>query len=169
VTTVTPLELAILRSLWRRGQATVREVQADLAAERPLAYTTVMTVLDRLFRKGLTTRTRRSRAHVYEPAVAEARLRSDALAGLLDTWFGGDPVALRAFLETGDVPAPGPNVSDGVSDGATDGTRHLDSETGQAGGGRADVPGTEPPHGAPSPARPAGRPGERPPIDDSLL
>ena len=51
-TNLTPLELAIMKSLWRRGSAVVREVQADLLPERKLAYTTVMTVMDRLFKKG---------------------------------------------------------------------------------------------------------------------
>jgi predicted transcriptional regulator len=107
LTTLTPVELAIMKSLWGRRTARVRDVQADLMPHRKLAYTTVMTVLDRLFRKGVVRRTKRSRAHVYEPAFSEAALRSDAVRGLLDDYFGGSSRALREFLDGGqEVGAP---------------------------------------------------------------
>lgn len=105
----------MMKSLWRRRRARVREVRSDLQPDRKLAYTTVMTVLDRLFRKGIVTRTRESRAHVYEPAVSEARVRADAVGGLLEDFFSGSKAALRTYLENGEagservtLPPPGP-------------------------------------------------------------
>ena len=69
------LEAAIMRRLWIRGQATVREVLADLSADRRvLAYTTVMTVMSRLDSKGLLTRELVGKTYVYRPAFSEQEL-----------------------------------------------------------------------------------------------
>ena len=51
-----PLELACLTVLWKRGEADVGEVREAMREARPLAYTTVMTVLERLAAKGMVTR-----------------------------------------------------------------------------------------------------------------
>lgn len=98
-TNLTPLELAIMKSLWRRRSAVVREVQADLLPERKLAYTTVMTVMDRLFKKGVLRRSKKSRAHLYEPVFTEGDARADALNGLIDSYFDGSKVRLSQYLE----------------------------------------------------------------------
>ena len=63
-----PLEREVIEILWARGRSSVREVVQDLP--RPLAYTTVMTTLDRLFKKGLLQRERSDRAFVYSPALS---------------------------------------------------------------------------------------------------
>jgi predicted transcriptional regulator len=74
------LESAIMERLWAwRRSATVREVVDDLNRERPLAYTTVMTVLDILHRKGWVVRERVGRAYVY----AATKTRDEYVAGLL--------------------------------------------------------------------------------------
>ena len=99
--TLTPLELVVMKSLWRRRKARVRDVQADLGPTRDLAYTTVMTVLDRLFKKGIVQREKRARAHVYEPIFSEAEVRSDAVRDLLDGFFDGSRNALQLYLKNG--------------------------------------------------------------------
>ena len=99
MTMLTPVELAMMKSLWRRQAGCVREVQTDLLPDRKLAYTTVMTVLDRLFRKGVVRRSKESRAHIYEPVFSESELRSEAVAILLEDYFDGSSLALRAFLD----------------------------------------------------------------------
>lgn len=76
--------------LWSRGaSATVRDVLQKLIGERALAYTTVMTVLDTLHRKGWVRRARDGRAYRYEPTVDRAaytaRMMSEVLAGSPDT------------------------------------------------------------------------------------
>lgn len=71
--------------VWRKGQVSVREVHADL--EQPTAYTTVMTTLDRLYRKGLLTRTKSSRAFVYAAVKSRQELEelvaTEIMSGLL--------------------------------------------------------------------------------------
>ena len=96
--TLTPLELAIMKSLWRRRSARVKDVQPDLLPDRVLAYTTVMTVMDRLFKKGALRRFKKSRAHVYEPVYSEAEVRAYAVDELLDRFFEGSKARLRAYL-----------------------------------------------------------------------
>jgi predicted transcriptional regulator len=63
-----PLEQEVIELLWARGPSSVRDVVHEL--HRPLAYTTVMTTLDRLFKKGLLRRDRSDRAFVYSPALS---------------------------------------------------------------------------------------------------
>ncbi|WP_336031497.1 BlaI/MecI/CopY family transcriptional regulator [Geodermatophilus sp. FMUSA9-8] len=74
------LEAAIMRELWSRGEpATVRDVLASLSTSRKLAYTTVMTVMDNLHRKGQLDREMSGRAWLYRPV----RSRAEHTAALL--------------------------------------------------------------------------------------
>lgn len=79
------LERQVLDVVWTSGEVTVREVHARLDGK--VAYTTVMTTLDRLFRKGLLARTKRARAFVYSAAATREELddivASDVVSGLL--------------------------------------------------------------------------------------
>ena len=95
------LERAVMDHLWdAREPQTVRQVHESLAAHRELAYTTVMTVLQRLARKGLVVQIRDDRAHQYEPAYGRdelvAGLMVDALAQAADS--GGRRAALMRFV-----------------------------------------------------------------------
>jgi len=65
-----PLEVAVMEILWARGESSVRDVVDRV--DRPLAYTTVMTTLDRLFKKGLLARRRLDRAFLYSPILNRA-------------------------------------------------------------------------------------------------
>lgn len=71
-----PLGSAVMRIVWQRGEATVGETAEAVNAsrDRPLAYTTVMTVMGRLFERGLLDRTKHGRQYVYRPASDEARM-----------------------------------------------------------------------------------------------
>ncbi|HEV2250595.1 MAG TPA: BlaI/MecI/CopY family transcriptional regulator [Candidatus Limnocylindria bacterium] len=93
-----PLEAVVMERLWKRRHATVRDIVDDLAASRSLAYTTVMTIMTRLFAKGLLTRDRDGKTYVYRPAVTRAqhraRLSQDLVRGLVQEF--GD-VALAQF------------------------------------------------------------------------
>src|SRR5262252_2991314 len=76
-----PLEEQLLASLWRRGNATVRELIEDDKLE--LAYTTVMTTLDRLYKKGLLSRAAEGRAFRYSPTLTQEELqRTAAVEGI---------------------------------------------------------------------------------------
>jgi predicted transcriptional regulator len=80
-----PLEVAVLEILWTRGESNVRDVGENL--DRPLAYTTVMTTLDRLFKKGLLNRRKFERAFIYSPRFSRRewyqRRAGDWVAGFL--------------------------------------------------------------------------------------
>ena len=83
------LEAAIMRDLWEREEpATVRDVLASLSTSRKLAYTTVMTVMDNLHRKGQVTREMSGRAWLYRPVRTQAQhaaaLLQDVLAESAD-------------------------------------------------------------------------------------
>jgi len=74
-----PLELLCLTTLWALGKGNVKDVRQAISGTRPLAYTTVMTVLDRLARKGVVSRVKVGRAHVYVPEVSREAIRRMAL------------------------------------------------------------------------------------------
>jgi len=95
------LEHALMRILWSRGQSNVREVVQEL--DRPLAYTTVMTTLDRLYKKGLLDRHRRGRAFVYSARLSQQeweRARAETLvAGFLTGAPTSRDLLLSSFLD----------------------------------------------------------------------
>ena len=100
-----PLELECLKALWNLGEGNVSQVRQQLSGTRPLAYTTVMTVLDRLARKGVISRRKAGRAFLYAPQVSRETLRRVAVRQLVDSFFDGNEDALSAWLGGG-LPAP---------------------------------------------------------------
>jgi len=94
-----PLELLCLNALWSMGQGSVKDVRQLVAPSRPLAYTTVMTVLDRLARRGIVTRRKAGRAFVYAPAVSRDAMRRLALQEFLDSYFESSQHQLLQFLQ----------------------------------------------------------------------
>ena len=101
-----PLELACLKALWSLQEGNVRAVQQRVALSRPLAYTTIMTVLDRLVRKGKLTRRKVGRAFVYSPEASRDSMRRAALRELVEGYFDGSEAELLEFLRPVAVPAP---------------------------------------------------------------
>ncbi|HEX6524101.1 MAG TPA: BlaI/MecI/CopY family transcriptional regulator [Streptosporangiaceae bacterium] len=80
------LEAVIMDRLWERGRpALVREVVDDLHKDRPLAYTTVMTVMENLHRKGWLRRHRDGRAWRYEPTGSRSGYTAALMSGALAT------------------------------------------------------------------------------------
>ncbi len=100
-----PLELRCMKALWALGAGTVHEIRSQLLSERALAYTTVLTLMDRLARKGIVEREKHGRAHLYRPLVAEERILEQALARLLGDFFRGSREELRHYLDTQKVGA----------------------------------------------------------------
>jgi predicted transcriptional regulator len=104
-----PLENSMMEILWVRGESNVHEVMKHLS--KPLAYTTVMTTLDRLFKKGLLERRKSERAFVYCPAYTRpqweqrrageffATLSPDLLVSCLVDAVGERDEALLEALE----------------------------------------------------------------------
>jgi predicted transcriptional regulator len=80
------LEGAVLEAVWEQGEATVRELYARVGEPRRLAYTTILTVVQRLTKKGLLVRQPVLKPHTYTAAVdrdALAQLRAQELAGIM--------------------------------------------------------------------------------------
>jgi predicted transcriptional regulator len=96
-----PLELLCLRALWSLGEANVKGVQQVVSRSKPLAYTTVMTLLERLVRKGILSRHKTGRAFVYTPQISRDAVRRTALREFVTTYFDGSEEQLRDFLGTG--------------------------------------------------------------------
>ncbi|HXX46018.1 MAG TPA: BlaI/MecI/CopY family transcriptional regulator [Candidatus Acidoferrales bacterium] len=93
-----PLELECMNTLWPLGEATVREIRDQLAPRRARAYTTIMTIMDRLARKGVVERRKSGRAYIYRARLAAEEARAQALAQIVDNFFGGSKDALLAHL-----------------------------------------------------------------------
>ena len=82
-----PLELECLSVLWPLGESTVREIHGALAATRPRAYTTVMTIMDRLAQKGIVTRYKSGRAFRYRANLSAEEARLKAVGKIVDGFF----------------------------------------------------------------------------------
>jgi predicted transcriptional regulator len=94
-------EREVMEILWVHGHSTVHDVADRLSAA--LAYTTVMTILDRLFKKGLVSREKQDRAFVYSAAVTASSLEQDRTAGMVRQFFSGSitsqDVLLSCFVD----------------------------------------------------------------------
>jgi predicted transcriptional regulator len=82
-----PLEIAVMEILWATGDSSVHDVIRRL--ERPLAYTTVMTTLDRLYKKGLLDRRKEERAFVCAPRFTKAEWERKRAGDMLAAFFAG--------------------------------------------------------------------------------
>ena len=94
-----PLELACLRVLWALGEGNASRVREALAPERPLAYTTVLTLLERLAKRGQLRRRKQGRSFVYTPLRDRESMRQAAVAELVNTYFNGDSYELVLWLQ----------------------------------------------------------------------
>lgn len=92
------LQLAIMRALWARGEATVAEVHEDLEPERGLALTTIATMLAKLEKKGVAAHRADGRRFVYQPLIDESQVRRSMVAELTSQLFQGDVTALVSHL-----------------------------------------------------------------------
>ena len=92
------LELRVLEALWRRGDGTVRDLCEDFPAA---AYTTLMTTMERLHRKGVLAREKNGRAFVYRPVNTRAELESGLITRAIQPLLSGDSAhpVLSCFVE----------------------------------------------------------------------
>ena len=82
-------ELAILRVLWSRNVATVRDVHTELSKDRDMGYTTVLKLMQIMVEKGLVARDECARSHTYRPLQGEAETQRCLLKELLHKAFAG--------------------------------------------------------------------------------
>jgi predicted transcriptional regulator len=95
------LELDVMRIIWERKLATVRDVLEVLATQRPLAYTTVMTIMGRLAEKGLLTVNKRSKTHFYHAVYTQEEFEAQAVSKVVDSLLAdfGSELAIHQFVE----------------------------------------------------------------------
>jgi predicted transcriptional regulator len=103
----TDAELEILRVLWARGPATVREVHTALGPDRDTGYTGVLKLLQIMLDKRLVDRDDSERSHVYRAAVGRESTEQRLVTAFAERAFGGSAadLALRALSATPATPA----------------------------------------------------------------
>ena len=100
----TELELEILKISWRQGPATVRQVRDQLNKLRPLAYTSVMTVMNIMVKKGYLQRSKQGVSYVYRSRISRQTSTRRMLSDLVDRVFDGSASAVMLnLLETADI------------------------------------------------------------------
>lgn len=92
------LEADILSIVWQHESTTVRDVYETLRARRPIAYTTVMTVMNNLVKKQLLTQDKSGIAYVYTPAIPGREVALTVLDSVVDRLLGGDRRVAVAHL-----------------------------------------------------------------------
>jgi len=95
------LQLAIMHVLWQRGEATVAEVREAIRSYRPLAHTTIATMLSKMEAKGYVRRSTRGRANLYRPAIEQADVQRSMVTSLARSLFQGDVTQMVAQLLDG--------------------------------------------------------------------
>ena len=110
-----PLEIECLKALWGIGEGTVSDVRQVLMGDRKLAYTTVMTVLDRLEKRGGVSRRKQGRSFVYVPKMGREELQQFAVKEVVNRFFEGSQEALARYLS--DAAISSPSASDAVAPG----------------------------------------------------
>lgn len=104
---LTELQLAIMRVIWDKGEATVQDIWEALHSDRGLAQTTVATMLSRLERRGVVTRRAEARQYRYRATVTEQEVQHSMVGELTERLFDGDITALMQHLLSGEDISPG--------------------------------------------------------------
>ncbi len=92
------LQLAIMRTLWGRGEASVADVHEALEPERGLALTTIATMLAKMEKKGVVDHRSEGRKFIYRPRVSEGQVRRSMVSDLTSQLFRGDVFAFVNHL-----------------------------------------------------------------------
>jgi predicted transcriptional regulator len=90
----TEVELELLRVLWDKGEATVRDLYEVVSEQRPLGYTSVLKMLQIMTEKGLVERSEAGKAHVYRAAASQEETQSQLLRDLSERLFSGSAAQL---------------------------------------------------------------------------
>ena len=90
----TDSELTILQELWQRGPSTVKVIHEALSSTRDIGYTTALKLMQIMHEKGLLTREREGKTHIYQPAVSQEKVQKQLLNKLMDTAFEGSAMKL---------------------------------------------------------------------------
>ena len=92
------LQLQVMEVIWRKGRASVADVHAELSARRKIAYTTVLTTMRALERRGVVRHEQVGKAYVYEPLVSRENYAASSVHRLVDDLFDGSREKLLCHL-----------------------------------------------------------------------
>lgn len=95
---LSPAEFEVMDIIWKRGTATVKEIQSDLGPDRPLAITTICTLLSRMKDKGYVKPVEKGMAYVYHPLAERDQVVRHKLGDLVDRVLGGDVAPLATYI-----------------------------------------------------------------------
>ena len=109
---LTPGEFELMEVLWSAGEASVRQVWEKIRPQRAVAYTTIMTVLFKMHRKGVLSQRKEGKAYFYSPTIDRERALEGVVEGILNTYFNGSPEELLRLIRKEDMkldksPEPG--------------------------------------------------------------
>jgi predicted transcriptional regulator len=124
------LEMQVLSVLWERGPSTVREALEAMPDGKARAYTTILTVLQMMEKKGLVSHVARGNAHLYQARVSRQEVTGPWLRGLVRQVFGGSAAAALQHLL----------AEERVSRRELDEIKEIIARHEQGGGGAADAP-----------------------------
>jgi len=92
------LEMQVLSVLWERGPSTVRDLLDALPDRKVRAYTTILTVMQVMEKKGLVSHTSQGNTHLYSATVSRAKVARPFLRGMVRNLFGGSPATVMQHL-----------------------------------------------------------------------
>ena len=98
---LTPLETLIMNALWDDSPAAVKQVQERLESVKPMAYSTVLTMMRILREKGFLASERQGKADIYRPVVSREDAGRRSLGEVIDSFFSGSAEALVSQLLNG--------------------------------------------------------------------
>ncbi len=91
---LTRQELQIMKVVWDRGAASVKNVYSVISKKKNTAYTTVLTIMGILESKGVLTHTKSGRAFIYRPILTRQQATHNQISDLVDRFFDGNPQKL---------------------------------------------------------------------------
>ncbi|MBN1566713.1 MAG: BlaI/MecI/CopY family transcriptional regulator [Acidobacteria bacterium] len=100
---LTRQELNIMKIVWDRGIASIKEVKEAMSSKKTVAYTTVLTLMGILERKGVVTHTKSSKAFIYRPLLSRQQAMRNHVRDMLAHYFDGDAEALIDFVLRNEV------------------------------------------------------------------
>jgi len=95
------MELQILSVLWEKGPLPVKEINAALPDKKERAYTTVLTLVQLMEKKGLVSRTRDGVRHIYKAKQSRDKILKPMMSNMVSNVFGGNPATAMQFLMDG--------------------------------------------------------------------
>ncbi len=92
------LQRAVMEVVWRRGEASVHDVLNELSRRKKLAYTTVLTVMQKLEKAGWLAHRNEGKSYIYTPTASREEAGAGSVRGFLKRVFEGDAVAMFQHL-----------------------------------------------------------------------